>query len=105
MICLLNPKFEVVKYDLKELPIEFIGRGEVKGFTFKQLERSNTACIYEVTDTLSEKWYEVFKLKINKRFSCYAYPKSKSFGVSAWTCKTLDKANKVSNGLNGRVTD
>ena len=102
MVCLLNSEFEIVKYDLKELPIEFIGRGEVKGFVFKKLTRSNEACIYEVTDTLAEKWYEVFKLKINRRFNCYAYPKSKSFGVSAWTCKTLDKASKVYNDLNGR---
>lgn len=83
-----------------ELPISFVGKGEVKGFSFKQIKRSNTAYLYEVSSTFGAKWYEVFKCKVNARFGNITYPKQKSFGISAWTCKTIERATEKFNELN-----
>jgi hypothetical protein len=77
-----------------ELPTSFIGRGEVKGYQFNQVRRSNEAYIFEVYDTFGNRWYEVFKRVIDTRFNKIAYPKSKSFGISAWTAKTLPIAEE-----------
>ncbi|AMR34254.1 hypothetical protein A0256_23775 [Mucilaginibacter sp. PAMC 26640] len=77
-----------------ELPLYFDGRGEVKGFVFKQVKRSNTAYLYEVSDTFGNKWYEVFKRKINARFGNIVYPKQDAFGVSAWSARTFELANQ-----------
>lgn len=84
---------------IKVLPLEFIGRGEVKGFTFKQIEASDYGYIYHVSANSSCEWYEVFRKKINTRFATIAYPNSKSFGITAWTCKTLEKANRKFTSL------
>lgn len=78
--------------ELKELPIEFIGRGEVKGFRFKQIKRSDRAYIFEVSDDFGKFWYEVFTRKIDSRFGKIAYPKSSAFGVWAWSARTMEKA-------------
>jgi hypothetical protein len=75
-----------------ELPLTFEGKGEVKGFTFRQVKRSNTAYLYEVSDTFGNKWYEVFTHKINARFGNIVYPKQNAFGISAWSCRTIEKA-------------
>ena len=86
----------------KELPLTFEGRGEVKGFSFKQVKRSNTAHLYEVSDTFGNKWYEVFIRKENARFGNIAYPKQKAFGVSAWSARTIEKAIKRFDELTER---
>jgi hypothetical protein len=69
---------------IKELPKEFIGTGEVKGFKFTQINVTNFGFLYEVNtgDTI---YYEVFKRRVNKQFNNVSYPKSKSFGIWAWT--------------------
>lgn len=77
-----------------ELPTSFIGRGEVKGYHFIEVKRSNEAYIFEVYDTFGNRWYEVFKRVVDTRFHKIAYPKSKSFGISAWTAKTLPAAEE-----------
>lgn len=76
---------------MKQLELEFVGRGEVKGFGFTQIKRSELAYLYEVNCDGSIH-YEVFKHKENKQFNCVSYPKTGSFGVWAWTCKELQKA-------------
>lgn len=86
----------------QELPLTFEGRGEVKNFSFKQVKRSNTAYLYEVSDTFGNKWYEVFIRKINARFGNIVYPKQKAFGVSAWSARTLELANKRFDDLTER---
>jgi hypothetical protein len=68
---------------MKELELEFTGTGEVKGFMFTQLKRSNFGYIYMVSDTFGQRWYEVFKKKINARFATISYPRQKAFGVWA----------------------
>lgn len=77
-----------------ELPLKFEGKGEVKGFSFVQIKRSNTAYLYEISDTFGAKWYEVFRRKENARFGTITYPKQKAFGVWAWCCKSLEKASQ-----------
>lgn len=83
----------------KPLPKQFKGRGEVKGYTFSQISKTDKAFIYEVSSG-NTKHYEVFKRIINKRHGCISYPRSKSFGISAWTCMTLESANKKFDELN-----
>lgn len=78
--------------NVKGLDLVFHGRGEVKGHIFTQIKMSNFAYIYEVYDGNDRRWYEVFKRIVDKRFNKIAYPKSKSFGLTAWTCRTLSAA-------------
>ena len=81
---------------MKQLQKEFIGRGEVRGFTFKQIERTEKAYLYEVTQPYADKpHYEVFRHKINKRFGVVSYPFSgEGFGRWAWTYKSLSEARE-----------
>ena len=52
---------------MKELPINFIGTGEVKGFEFIQIEKSNKAYMYSVfCPDIDELHYEVFSRKESK---------------------------------------
>jgi len=89
------------EYKPKELRISFVGRGEVKGFLFEQVEKSNKAYIYEVSDTFGHKWHEVFTRREDARFGKIAYPKSNSFGLWVWSARTIEKAqlrfNLISN--------
>jgi len=76
---------------VKELKKEFIGRGEVKDFLFRQLNVTERGFLYLVSHN-DTKYYEVFKKRINKRFATYSYPSSNSFGIWAWTYKSYDQA-------------
>ncbi|TDO05438.1 hypothetical protein DET65_1357 [Sunxiuqinia elliptica] len=69
---------------LREPPLHFTGRGEVKGFKFKQLQKSPKAYLYEVQFQKTV-FYEVFERKVHERFSWVRYPKSNAFGIWAWT--------------------
>src|SRR2546428_13866776 len=77
---------------IRELPDNYIGKGEVKGFYFKKLFGNEFAYLYEVSDSDGNQRFEVFNRKINVRYSCISYPGSKSFGLWAWSCTTIDKA-------------
>lgn len=78
---------------MKQLEIEFDGTGEVKGFHFKQIRANDYAYLYEVTFVETDKkHYEVFKKVINTQFDNISYPKSKSFGLWAWTIMSFEKA-------------
>lgn len=81
--------------EIKELPLEFKGRGEVKLYAFKQVKRSNLCYIYEVLAENGQKWYEVFKTKVNPLYGNVSYPSSKQFGLTAWTCKGLQRAEEI----------
>lgn len=86
--------------NIQELPTEFIGQGEVRGFNFKQCGKTDTHYIYKVDDT----HFEVFQRKsvpvcIDFENRIYSetefkevYPKSADFGVTAWTAMTYTKA-------------
>lgn len=84
---------------MKPLEKEFIGRGEVKGFKFTQIKATNMAYLYKVDSGWSIN-YEVFKRRENVRYGVVSYPTSKAFGVWAWTCMTLEGAEKKFNEIN-----
>ncbi len=80
---------------MKELKQHFEGKSEVKGYIFRQLERTETGYIYEVTlPDVPKKHYEVFMRKENRRFGVISYPRSSSFGLWAWTYPTLIEARE-----------
>jgi len=83
---------------MKQLEKEFTGIGEVRGFVFRQMTRTNRGFIYEVS-ACGTLYYEVFKRRINKQYNNESYPRSKSFGNWAWTTKSLDKANQILNQI------
>jgi hypothetical protein len=76
---------------MRQLKQTFTGTGEVKGFIFTQIKKSEYGYIYKVYagGTIH---YEAFKHVENTRYECVSYPRSKSFGISAWHCSTLEKA-------------
>ena len=82
---------------LKELPLEFVGEGEVRGFLFSQVCRTDRGYIYRVQEE-DKVWYEVFERKINQ-FNGISYPRSKSFGVWAWWYGSLDRAKEKLNSF------
>lgn len=78
---------------MKELKIQFEGKGEVKGYLFTQLKKLPNSYLYEVKNEEDGKChYEVFRRTINTQFDCISYPKSKSFGIWAWTYNELEEA-------------
>lgn len=84
----------VIDQILKDLPAEFVGKGEVRGFFFTQVRATDKGFIYSVMSG-GQVWYEVFRRKVNQ-FGGVSYPKSKSFGKWAWWYKSLEKAlNKL----------
>ena len=85
---------------LRELPVEFVGTGEVRGFQFRQVSRTMFGYIYEVrVPGKSGCHYEVFRRMENARFGCVSYPTSKSFGAWAWCCDSLAKARERLKGF------
>lgn len=89
---------------IQELQQSFLGTGEVKGASFIQRAKTSTHYIFErVQEGVSH--FEVFERKhtavclnfANREYSDTlfkeTYPKSKDFGIWAWCCNDLDKAN------------
>lgn len=106
---------------IDKLPETFMGRAEVKGFTFTKLEAIAAGFIFRV-DTGTGHHYEVFKYKLTPICLDFVtrdysddhfkehYPKKSAFGVWAWTCMSLELAEKklklikelYNAGLNGK---
>jgi hypothetical protein len=94
---------------IQELPIEFVGIGEVKGFKFRLIHSHDTALMYEVESNCIS--YEVFLRKttpvcIDFKARIYStedfkvrYPKSKNFGKWAWHFSHYDLALHKFNSL------
>lgn len=96
---------------IKELDIEFIGTGSVKGFKFTQKASTDKGYIYEVDSGDEDIHYEVFERRtsaicINFENRIYSeedfkeiYPQDKDFGVNAWVYieyeEALDKLNSL----------
>ena len=78
---------------MKELPIHFNGKGQVREYIFTQISKTDWGFIYEVEHG-GHRHYEVFKKRLNHRFGTVSYPRDKGFGVWAWTCMSLDDAEK-----------
>ena len=94
--------------DAIELPLEFIGIGEVKGDLFKQRNRSPKAYIYERKASDSDYTiYEIFKRKVSKESdavmngvnvhfdSKVKYPNSTNFGDWAKTTEDYNRALEI----------
>lgn len=76
---------------MRELSKEFIGRGQVKGFKFTQLDANEYAYRYEVNDE-GKIHYEIFYRKENSLYKCVSYPSNKAFGIWAWTSRDNAKS-------------
>lgn len=86
---------------VKELPVSFVGRGEVHGFTFRCVARTPKGYVYEVTQPFGTVHYEVFERVANPRFGCVSYPRSGQFGLMAWTTRDLAVAVNRLCGIGG----
>lgn len=89
---------------MRLLEEKFTGRGEVKGFRFTRLKQNQQAFLYKVENSTTV-WYEVFERKVNKQFDCESYPRSKSFGLWAWTTSSLERALDLFTETTNRVLD
>lgn len=79
---------------IKKLEKEFIGRGEVRGFHFKQIYEHPKFYIYMVTLDTDKPviHYELIRKMVGcKQDQKYEiYPGSKSFGIHGWTQLTIE---------------
>lgn len=87
---------------MKKLDKEFVAKGEVQGFHFRQIKANEHGFLYKVTqpDTPNPH-YEVFRRKISKphpRANSHElverYPKSNAFGLWGWSYKNYQSAIK-----------
>ena len=90
---------------LIKLQKTFSGIGEVKGFEFTQLRESEKGYIYSVSNE-GNTHFETFRKKVTPTLIDFKkrlysdtefkerYPKSKDFGIWAWTFKSIDDAIK-----------
>ena len=90
--------------EVKNLPEQFIGIGEVKGFVFTKIKESDKAFIYEVDCGCSKNHYEVFKKKAKTNSILYCYPTSKAFGDWAWSTANRENALEIFKNLNNKRT-
>ena len=84
---------------MKLLDLEFPGKGEVRGFEFKQVQKSNTAYVYEVNSGTTI-YYEVFRRVVNTKRQKEVYPLAKHFSIWAWTQMNYESAKRKFNQLN-----
>ena len=83
----------------------FIGKGEVRNFTFTKIKTAQDGYIYKV-ETGAAIHYEVFKKKVIAKLIDFdtrtysdtlfkvQYPKANGFGVWAWTATDMSKAEE-----------
>ena len=95
--------------NIKKLPNEFVGVGEVKGFLFKKINENDKYYIFKVTNEGCS-YFEVIKKVVVSCFLDFhtkeidpnnkkeTYPKSNSFGTSGWNYSTLENALNKFNG-------
>ena len=80
---------------VEELPLEFEGRGGQKGYTFRQVNKTKKAYLYEVkSKETGHVYYEVFKRRVRKAENRVRYPKSECFGFWAWCISSLERAEQ-----------
>lgn len=71
-------------------------------FDYTLVKRSTSNAIYAQNSEGNVIAYEVFKIKIVKDGEVFGkfveghekFPSDKDFGISAWSCRTLEKANQ-----------
>jgi len=93
---------------INKLELEFNGTGEVSEFKFIQIKSNEYSKIYKVFNEFGDSWYEVFETKVvplcldfeNRIYSetefKEAYPKSRDFGIWAYTTKDANRATAIS---------
>lgn len=84
--------------EIKLLKKEFIGRGEVKGFIFRQIYMNDKFYVYEVTDkdeAHTKVYYELIKrytnISFDRQYLQECYPSAKMFGIKGWTYPSLER--------------
>lgn len=88
----------MITEETKQLQLEFIGKGQVRGFKFTQINQSLYGFLYKV-DSGNSIYYEVFRKRLNTQYNCISYPSDKSFGIWAWTTPSFNKAVDMFNNL------
>ena len=100
-----------MKIDKLEKVIE--GAGEVKDYTFKQIKETELGYIYEVHTDGKLRHYEVFRKKLgekcidfekriyDKNHLVESYPKSRVFGITAFTIlrDNYERAEEILNNF------
>ena len=84
---------------MRELKEYFSGKGKLKGYVFNQISKTKHGFIYEVKGS-GTTHYEVFKRVENRMYDVVSYPTDKAFGVWAWTCMSIEKANERFKEIN-----
>ncbi len=80
---------------MKELMQSFEGKGEVRGFKFRQVARTHSGYLYMVSQPyVVTPHFEVFRRRENHRFGVVSYPRATAFGRWAWTCLDIEAAQK-----------
>lgn len=94
-----------VSKKVKELPIMFNGRGEVGGYQFIQVDKTEEAYFYRVSHPqVGKVHYEVFKRKVFEPENREIYPRGESFGKWAWTTDDYEKAFEKFSHLSRQLT-
>ena len=89
-------KLKIQDGNFEDLPEEFIGTGEVKGFKFVRCFKNDEFYIYCVDGM----YYEIFDKKY--RGNKVKYPKAEDFGDWAWT---FQKASNVIKFVRGHYRE
>jgi hypothetical protein len=87
---------------MKELQEVFIGKGQVKGFMFTLVKKTEFAYLYKV-DTGDSVHYEIFERKENTKYNCISYPSDKAFGVWAKTTPKYEDALDILEMFDNKV--
>ena len=87
---------------MRELREVFEGKGQVKGFKFTQVKKTEHAYLYRV-DTGVSIHYEIFERKENTQFNCVSYPSNKAFGLWAKTTSNYNNALDILDIIESKV--
>lgn len=82
-------------------------RERKNGFDYNLVIREGNVAIYRQEVSEKTKYYEVFKVKTRPertykgviREAHEIFPRNNDFGLTAWSCRTLDEAKEIFNHL------
>lgn len=91
---------------MKTLTTSFLGRGSQKGFEFLQVKREKSIAIFSKSDK-QVTYFEVVDIKKHNGYKlgginfppAETYPGDNAFGVSAWCCSDITRAELKFNEL------
>ena len=87
------------KETFKEIPVQFVGKGEYRGFNFRQILITDWAYCYEM-NVGGQIYYRVFKKVENRQYMTISLPWINAFGIWAWDFRDWNKAKHKFNELN-----